>query len=416
MKSAEHTFHYDHIIGTSMDMAVWTPSSAVAERTAQTVLTEIERLSSILNTRNPESEISRLDRGERFAASNELRVVIRLYRYWQMRTGGILSIRPLGPNTPMNVDALGKAYIIDRAVLTARQSILGIDGLLLNIGGDIRVWGSTCELGIANPAAPHDNAEPLTQIALRNGAVVTSGAYARGAHFIDGRTGETELTASSATVVARNAVAANALSTALCILDAESGIDLVERTADAEALRIDRSGAIQRTSGFSRMERFRMVRQSTTSNWPMGFEVSIAVTLKPIPRGEDAPYLATWVENTSGKLVRAIVLWGSKAKYHPELSSFWTATGGSETLLYKVTRVTRLPGSYKIAWNGLDNDGKPVPMGDYRIVIETNRYHGTYAKQSGTIVCRNDPASTTLSGTTNFEPITIQYGPKPAAV
>ena len=171
-------------------------------------------------------------------------------------------------------------------------------------------------------------------------------------------------------------------------------------------------GVIQRIAGFSGTELFRRVSQSTTSNWPAGYQVSIAVTLKPIPRGEDAPYLAAWVENTSGKLVRAIVLWGSKAKYHPELTSFWSITGGSDSLLYKVTRVTRLPGSYSIAWNGLDNDGKPVAMGEYRIVIETNRYHGTYAKQSGMIACRTDPANTTLSGTTNFEPILIQYGPK----
>jgi len=94
------------------------------------------------------------------------------------------------------------------------------------------------------------------------------------------------------------------------------------------------------------------------------------------------------------------------------LCSFWNFTGGSESLRYKVTRVTRLPGSCKIAWNGLDNDGKPVAMGVYGIVVETNRYHGTYAKQSGMIGRRNDPASTTLNGTTNFEPIQIQYGPR----
>jgi len=57
-----------------------------------------------------------------------------------------------------------------------------------------------------------------------------------------------------------------------------------------------------------------------------------------------------------------------------------------------------------------------VPKGNYRIVIETNRYHGTYAKQSGMIACNDIAATTTLSGTTNFESIIIQYGPKPTAV
>jgi hypothetical protein len=64
-------------------------------------------------------------------------------------------------------------------------------------------------------------------------------------------------------------------------------------------------------------------------------------------------------------------------------------------------------------WNGLDDNGKPAPKGNYRVVIETNRYHGTYARQSGMIACNDAPAMTTLSGSTNFEPITIQYGAKP---
>jgi FAD:protein FMN transferase len=416
----EHIFHCDHILGTSLDMAVWTPRSAgsvaIAQRAMQAALNEIHRLSTILNTRDPESEISRFDRGESSAMSAELGEVLQLYKLWQARTGGVLSVRPAGSNTALNVDALGKAYIIDRAVAAARRAgpwLNGLSGLLLNIGGDIVVCGRELELRVADPDSQYDNADPFTHIVLKDGAVATSGTSARGAHFIDGRTGRTARTANSTSVIARDAVTANALATTLCIMDAEDGMDLVERTPGAEALHMGRGGSVLRTSGFSRIERPQKIRQSAASNWPMGYEVSIAVTLKPIPAGEDAPYLAAWVEDGSGKLVRAIVLWGSKAKYQPELTGFWIITGGSESLLYKVTRVTRLPGSYKIVWNGLDNDGKPVPKGSYRIVIETNRYHGTYAKQFGTINCNETPANTTLSGTTNFEPITIQYGPRP---
>jgi len=190
---------------------------------------------------------------------------------------------------------------------------------------------------------------------------------------------------------------------------------MVERVEDAEAIRIDRNGTEFRTSGFAKFERVRRIVQTAESNWPANYEVSIAITLtNPIPGG-DFPYLGAWVENTSGKLVRAIVLWGSKDKYKPELSSFWIATGGKDSLIYKVTRVTKGPGSYKIAWNGLDDDGKAVPKGTYKITIETNQYHGTYAKQSGLIVCGDSPATITLSGTTNFEPVSIKYGPKPTA-
>jgi len=420
----EHRFHYDHIIGTSLDLAVWTPhyigsgggTRNIARQAAQAVLAEIHRLTAILSTYDPESEISRFDRFEHREPSRELAEVLELYRIWENRTGGVLSVRPRGATTPLNVDALGKAYIIDRSAEAARLAVPDLAGLVLNIGGDIVVWGRECEVGITDPAAPADNADPLTRIVIRGGAVATSGTYLRGAHLIDARTGRTEIRASSSTVVARNAVTANALASTLCILNADEGMRLVERTRDAEALRIDRSGAVQRSSGFTAVERFRRVQQTTAANWPLGYEVSIAVTLKPIPPGEDAPYLAAWVEDATGKLVRAIVLWGSKDKYKPELSSFWIITGGSKDLLYKVSKVTRLPGTYKIVWNGLDDNGKPVPKGNYRIVIETNRYHGTYAKQSGMIACNDIAATTTLSGTTNFESIIIQYGPKPTAV
>jgi thiamine biosynthesis lipoprotein len=104
------------------------------------------------------------------------------------------------------------------------------------------------------------------------------------------------------------------------------------------------------------------------------------------------------------------VLWGRNSKDYNELSGFWIITGGSDSLLCKMTRA---PASYKIVWNGLDDNGKPVPKGTCRIVVETNRYHGTYAKQSVLIACNDEPASTTLSGSTNFRASTIQFGPRP---
>ncbi len=224
------------------------------------------------------------------------------------------------------MDALGKAYIIERAAEVARRAAPDLEGLLLNIGGDIVVRGCAQELGIADPAVPYDNADPYTHVALRDGAVATSGASERGAHLIDGRTGLISQSTSSAN--RRCTRCGDRQCPCDDALHRECGrrIHLAERTAGIEALRFDRDGTVSRTSGFTQIERFRRVRQATTSNWPLGYEVSIAVTLKPIPAGGDAPYLAAWVEDGAGKLVRAIVLWGSKDRYKPELSSFWVIT------------------------------------------------------------------------------------------
>jgi hypothetical protein len=66
-----------------------------------------------------------------------------------------------------------------------------------------------------------------------------------------------------------------------------------------------------------------------------------------------------------------------------------------------------------VVWQGLDNNNQPVPPGTYRITVETNQEHGTYARQSGTIVIGDSPATVTLPATANFDTVTIQYGPKP---
>jgi hypothetical protein len=157
-------------------------------------------------------------------------------------------------------------------------------------------------------------------------------------------------------------------------------------------------------------------RQSAPSSWPAGYEVAISLTLTtPDPR-LDRSYVAFWVEDLSGKLVRAIVLWGNKAQYHPDMTGFWKITRGDKDLLYKLTRATRAPGSYRVVWNGLDDDGKPVPRGTYRVVVETNRYRGEYAKASGTIACESEPTTITLAGSVNYDTIKIQYGPRPSQV
>src|SRR5262245_53144103 len=94
-KADEHHFQYENVVGTSMDLVVWTSNSVLAERACQTVLDEIQRLTSILNTRDPASEISlRENSGNLANASRELIEVLDAYDYWERRTEGIFSIRP----------------------------------------------------------------------------------------------------------------------------------------------------------------------------------------------------------------------------------------------------------------------------------------------------------------------------------
>ena len=411
LRSEAHHFQYESVIGTSMDLVICSPSSAVAEGACQTVRREIDRLRSILDTRDPTSEISLFEHsnGHR-EASRELTEVLNAYDYWERRTGGIFSIRSGGVGTPRDVDALGKAYIIDRAAAAALRAWPSIDALLLDIGGDIVTWGRrSSEIAIADPSSQYDNAQPIATIDLQNAAVATSGLYARGAHLRDSRSGQSPGTPVAATVVASDAVTANALATTVCLTSAEYGLQLVESTPGAEGLRVA-SGVLRRTSGFALLERPSASYQPASTNWPPGYHVTITLPLTAV-RSSKRPYVAVWVEDPAGAMVRVIAIWANKSKYYADLSVLWSRVHGNFNQFRSVTRATRPPGKYELLWDGLDNARKPVPLGTYRITVETNQERGTYAKQSGTITLGDSPTTITLPATSNFDAVVVRYGP-----
>jgi FAD:protein FMN transferase len=409
LRSEPHHFEYDFVIGTSLDLVIYAPSSPIADGACQTIRSEIDRLRSILDTRDPGSEISLFERSSGRGISRELQEVLEAYDYWEGRSNGVFSIRPGGAEAPRNVDALGKAYIVDRAAAAALRAWPTIDALLLNVGGDIVTWGQPAEIAVADPRAWYDNAPPVSTLNVRNGAVATSGTYARGAHLADCRTGRAPEALVAATVVASDAVTANALATTLCVTSVEEGLRLVESTPGAEALRIE-SGVLQRSSGFARLEQQggQPQQQPATASWPPGYRV--AMTLPLTAQGK-RPYVAVWVDDASGNLVRGLALWGNKSKYYGDLSTLWNHLHGNFDQLRSVTRATRSPGRYDLVWDGLDNNKRPVPRGTYRITVETNQEHGSYAKQSGTIEIGDSPATITLPATRNFDAVTVRYGP-----
>jgi hypothetical protein len=233
----------------------------------------------------------------------------------------------------------------------------------------------------------------------------------------------------SATVIARDAVTANALATTLCVMNTEEGMRLVESTGNAEALVVNAAGTERRTSGFARFELARMTRPAAAADWPAGNELTIALTLTA---GQSAfggrggfggggrggfglppQFVAVWVESPEGKLVRVLAFWANnKTRYYSELSIFFNIMGRNANQMASLARTTRRAGSYSLVWDGLDDNHKPVPAGEYKIVIETNQEHGSYGKQNGTITCAAAPTTLTLGATANFESVVIQYGPR----
>lgn len=382
----EHVFSYDHILGTSLDFAVRGASEAEATRLNALVLEEVESLRRVLSTYDSQSEISRLDRaGKLDQGSAPIREVLALYRQWEQASSGVLNVRAGGR---LNIDALGKAYILDRvmAKLTATSKA---EALLLNIGGDLVARGAW-EIGIEDPRRGYDNVAPALTVKIENEAIATSGTAHRGAHLIDGRTGLAAARLSGASIAAKDAVTANALSTWMCI----TGSAPLERFAARQ------------------FQAPRLVNASA-AGWAKDFEVSIKLTLKSPEGGFRVrrPYIAVWAEDESGKVIKNIAVWADRPRWLPDLYS-WYKANGSGRELYSLAKATRGAGQYKLVWDGLDEKGQPVPAGNYKIWVESNREHGTYAKESAVIACAAKEAMVTSKGNSEFEAVEIKYGPK----
>jgi len=133
-----------------------------------------------------------------------------------------------------------------------RTSWPGLPGGLVDLGGDIAVWGTPPEGGPwrIDIADPRGHEQPYGTLELTAGAVATSGRNTRrfGAgkrlhHLIDPETGEPAAAGPlSVTVKAENAADAEAFATALGIANVDVARDVLASRPDIAALLIPQVG------------------------------------------------------------------------------------------------------------------------------------------------------------------------------
>jgi thiamine biosynthesis lipoprotein len=92
LRERTYAFHYENVLGTSLELKVGAASPEDAGRAEQAALGEIEREAKILSSWDPDSEFSRWERtrGEAVRVSQELAEVLGLFDQWRGRTGGAL--------------------------------------------------------------------------------------------------------------------------------------------------------------------------------------------------------------------------------------------------------------------------------------------------------------------------------------
>jgi len=157
----------------------------------------------------------------------------------------------------LDLGGIAKGFIVDRAVEVLRAA--GISSGTVDAGGDIRTIGSKPDgspwrIGIRHP---RERRELVAVVELRDQAIVTSGDYERFFavgeqryhHLLNPQTGMPARGVTSVTVVAPDAFAADAYSTAVFVMGLERGMAFVEALPGVEAIIITEDGQIHLSSG-----------------------------------------------------------------------------------------------------------------------------------------------------------------------
>ncbi len=507
----DFAFYHENVMGTSLEFRVRAESSGVAQAAEERVLREIDRLTAIFSGYDPASELSRWqdrrpDSGE---VSAELFEVLQACDVWTKKSGGAfdpraealtrlwsrcagLDRRPsaaelsrvralmnppawkLDPATrtaerlsdcPLSLNGIAKGYIVGRACEAALDGYRDVKGVLLNVGGDLRVFGDFSRtVGIVAPWADSESSEPLVWIEVKNRSVATSGSSQRGlliggkwhSHVFDPRTGQPVERVASATVVAPRSIDADALAKACCVLEPEQSLRLIHSLPETDCLIVMASGKIVRSNGWPLLESPRPVAVASTDDpkpktkpapevpkdkepkkpdkkprpsisWAKELEllVNFEINRPEADKGRyRRPYVAVWVEDEEGHPVRTLSLWVSMGgsgpfQWLPDLKRWFQGDQDrklieKKEIFFTVARPTRPPGKYKVIWDGKDNQGKQLAGGPYTITIEAAREHGTYQSIRKQVLLEGKPFTEELKGNVEIKSATIEYRRKPA--
>jgi hypothetical protein len=83
--------------------------------------------------------------------------------------------------------------------------------------------------------------------------------------------------------------------------------------------------------------------------------------------------------------------------------------GNEDDILRTVSSATRPPGKYTLKWDGKDDEGKLVKLGEYTIFIEVAREHGTYQILRQPMDFSGQPRQVTLPAGTEIGGATLDY-------
>lgn len=212
----------------------------------QVALTEIRRLDKLFNKYSSDSEISKLNRGEKISLSADTIQCLALAETIKKQTNGVFDVRFAGV---IDLGGIAKGCAVEKA----RQALLqsGAKSGIIDMRSSIAVFGNrspsmglgaSWKIGIQHPRKKN---KLLGVVELKNGqALSTSGDYERGKHIVNPKTHQAAEGCESVTLVGTNAAQLDALSTAVFVVGAKQGFDLVHKFPGVSAVIVDSKGKI----------------------------------------------------------------------------------------------------------------------------------------------------------------------------
>lgn len=212
-----------YLMGTVCEVAVAGPD---AEAQIEVAFAEAKRIEAMLSTWVADSELIRVNRGAE--PGDELRVLLAAADGWSKKTNGAFDPRwrekvPRPKHAQgYEAGAFGKGYALDRMLVLTKGDAL------IDFGGQLAIRGAR-RVSIADP---EDRTRPLLALSLADASLSTSSGSEQPGHIIDPRTREAVPARGSVSVIAREAMTADILSTALYVMGEEEGL----RWADAHGV------------------------------------------------------------------------------------------------------------------------------------------------------------------------------------
>ena len=348
---------------------------------------------------------------------------------------------------PITLNAIAKGEIVERAARAGLDPDQGVVGISLNVGGDMRVIGDLTEVvGIAAPQSDSDSSEPLAHIAVRNKAIATSGRSQRGlmiegkwySHIFNPATGQPAPGVAVATVIADRSRDADALATICNVLEPRASLELIDSLVNVDAWIVTRDGQVFKSKNWSRHERgvatplALLATPRTTdvrdappkvAHWGDTYELAVDLAIAEPQEAKGnryrRPYVAVWIEDAHGLPVRTLTLWiglggSGPDRWLPDLKR-WYRPDEVKTLVekknmvYLTARPTRSPGNYAMVWDGKDDDGKPLPLGEYTIYLESAREQGPYSITQKTVTIADTIFDEEIKANVEFKSAKVAY-------